>query len=1099
MADPKPPVTEPGPVRATAEPKPPVSEPGPVREVKPETYYMPNKEGTLVPVLNMPFEEFERLWREARLGGTGPALPAYSLQELTINGQVRGQHAELDATIGVRPLRDGWVKVPLRFAGAILREPARRTGNGEFFLTCEGDGNGFTGWLRAVPDKTLVLSLKLAAPLQQFGNETRLTLPVPRATTSALDFRVGLPNAKASVNGGVLEERKADQGTQFHVTGPTGDFVLAWRSAEARLAPARPLLVVQCDALVKVEGLRQVSGELRLRVSSLSGEFNSFALRLPPGTRLLSRPVSGLQVTEASAADPSGSRVVQVRLDRRTAGPVDLQLLTEFSPLDSGKMAEFEVGGVDVEDAVRQSGAIEVAVRGDWFMTWKPGPNVQRTALPEPSRTRVAARFEFVQRPYSLRMQVAQKETQTSVEPTYVLHVYSDQVRLEAMLKYRIRGPKAQGVHVELADWRVTGVGPESLIAQETLDTTSVSPLHVPLTSLAQTESGEFTVRVEATQDIPRDAGTVSVKLPRPEATTLSPATVAVVPADNVELTVTEAALQGLERQSTAPAVELPLRQQTPLYFRERGDVVPARFAASLRVRQRAVSVGLAHEVRVDARRARVEERLRYRVAYEPLRRIALDVPVTVADSLQVLLEDQALPSGTENTKPAAAPDSDQRVVREFDLLGERIGAFDINLQYSCPLGNLTATSETDTRIPLVLPALSDNTTITSHTLHVATDRLIQARLGDTGEVWESAEPGDEPEGPADGGLRLVCSEPAAAANQVPHAVPLLLRRADGPQRGSTHVSQAWVQTWSDGAQCRDRAVFRVATEEDCVTFQLPASATLEDLALDGVRIRSVDLTDPRTVIVDFPEENPPAEHVVELWYAREPSDTATGVVTLEAPAVAGVPSVRRWYWQIVLPADQHLLRAPAGLTPEFTWVWRGWMWQRQSTLDQPELERWLGASPQDPLPDAANHYLFSSFGELPVVTAKSVPRLIVLGCASGGMLLLGLVLIYLPMLRHPALLLAASLTVLVCVAGLPDLSLPVLQASAFGVALALAACILKTLIEARQARRRIVRGTTAGTPESHATLALGGRGSSVLTTTVVPVAPSVPVAEQQP
>jgi hypothetical protein len=58
---------------------------------------------------------------------------------------------------------------------------------------------------------------------------------------------------------------------------------------------------------------------------------------------------------------------------------------------------------------------------------------------------------------------------------------------------------------------------------------------------------------------------------------------------------------------------------------------------------------------------------------------------------------------------------------------------------------------------------------------------------------------------------------------------------------------------------------------------------------------------------------------------------------------------------------------------------------------------------------------------------------------------------------------------------------------------------VLNAFVEARQARRTIVRGTVSGTPEPRTVLALPGRGSSVLTATTGPAASNLPAAEQQP
>ena len=259
--------------------------------------------------------------------------------------------------------------------------------------------------------------------------------------------------------------------------------------------------------------------------------------------------------------------------------------MTEITPTGNGKTPEFEAGGVEVEDAIRQTTVLDVVIDGDLSVTWKPGPNVQRTAPPESSRNTIAARFESFRRSHSLRIQVAPQETQVSVEPLYMLQVEPNRVRLTATLKYKVRGTPAYGVNIQLPNWRVEQIGPDALVDADALDREKREPLQIPLRAAAVPESGEFTLRLDAIQEIAERSGAVSITLPRPEAKASTRAVVAVLPADNVELTIADSELQGLEKEPFPPQIELPVRQQTPLFFRERSDVKSAVLGAALRLR----------------------------------------------------------------------------------------------------------------------------------------------------------------------------------------------------------------------------------------------------------------------------------------------------------------------------------------------------------------------------------------------------------------------------------------------------------------------------------------------------------------------------------
>ncbi len=670
-----------------------------VREVKPETYYLRDQDGRLVPVLNMPYEEFRRLQQlDVKPNPAGAELPAYALQELTISGTATATRAELSVTLTLRLQQAGWVRVPLLFSDAILREPPVHEGGGELFLTCDQDGGGYICWISGPPEPTHRLTLQLTAPVREVGNEVRLALRPPRAASSELDLRVPIPDAVATVSDGSLTVKKEGGETRFLVNGVAGDFQLAWTKAAAAPVETRPVLRADVKTTIRVEGVREVSGDVRLTVTSLRGAIESFGVRLPPGTQLFPTQPSqtGYRLTEVAGAEESQGTLVQVKLDRPQVEPVTVQLLTEMTPAGSGKVPEFEAGGVEVEGASRQATVIDVVVDGNLSVTEKPGPNVQRTMVPEESRKAIAARYESFRRTHSLRIQVAAQETQVGVDPFYVLQVEPNRVRLTATLKYKVRGRSASSVSVQLPNWRVEQVGPDSVVNADALDREKREPLQIPLKIAAVPESGEFTLQLDAIQEIAEGTGAVSVTLPRPEAKASTRAVVAVLPADNVELTVADSDLQGLEKEPFPPQVALPQRQQSPLFFRERSDAKSAVLGAALRLRERAVSVASHARLKVEGTLLRVEQHLDYRVAYEPLRTLELLVTRAMLDSggLKILEGSQALPfseltsdhgGGDAGSPPPKAAPAGPPARVQVDLLAERIGPIDVLLQYDLP------------------------------------------------------------------------------------------------------------------------------------------------------------------------------------------------------------------------------------------------------------------------------------------------------------------------------------------------------------------------------------------------------------------------------
>ena len=99
-----------------------------------DTFLLRDSKGNLVPVLDLPFEEFERLLRIKR--GLAPqAPPAYVLDSLAVTGTHKAELVNLQARLTVRTHQAGQVRVPLALSKAILRQPAQYEGPGTHLLT----------------------------------------------------------------------------------------------------------------------------------------------------------------------------------------------------------------------------------------------------------------------------------------------------------------------------------------------------------------------------------------------------------------------------------------------------------------------------------------------------------------------------------------------------------------------------------------------------------------------------------------------------------------------------------------------------------------------------------------------------------------------------------------------------------------------------------------------------------------------------------------------------------------------------------------------------------------------------------------------------
>ena len=334
---------------------------------------------------------------------------------------------------------------------------------------------------------------------------------------------------------------------------------------------------------------------------------------------------------------------------------------------------------------------------------------------------------------------MAPKETEVSVEPTYVLAIDANRVRLDAHLKYKIRGTGVYTVNVRLPGWRVSEVTPANLVDSPNLDLEKLEPLAIPLAPAAWAEptNSDCGSRPNRRSPTPPNPSWWCCRGPR--RSSVAPATVVVLPADNVELTVAESETQGLDRESTVPPIELPPRQQPPLLFRERGD---AKTAVLGRPAADAHAVGVGqpgHHAAVEATRQRVEQQFAYRIAYEPLKMLGLDVPRAVLEAGK-LRHPARRPAaavrrgaggrgaGAARTPPAAnAAEPPLRI--QVDLLAEQIGTYDLLLTMKSPPPALPANKETPRSVAGVWPAADGPLVLTGNTLRVYPGESLQVRV----------------------------------------------------------------------------------------------------------------------------------------------------------------------------------------------------------------------------------------------------------------------------------------------------------------------------------------------------------------------------------
>jgi len=1033
--------------------------PAAVEEAKPEIYYLPDKQGNLVAVPGMTWEDFEHARQILMQLATGQQEPSYSIQRMAIRGNARNDHAELTVHLIIRAHAESWVRIPLGFDGAALKE-AKYQGPGEQFVDFEGPQAGYVCWVRGKPEAEPQheLTLEMLVPVSRIGEKRHLRLHAPRATVSELRLAVPVHNAQAAVSAGSLLRSvvSTPQGSEVTVNEVAGDFELTWGQPSRGSQEMPPALEVDAVVLARV-GSNTIDSQATLTVSSQPAAFDRFVVRLPPGASA-SGGGAGYEVVPVDDAATSGAKadLVEVRLEGKTRGPVTVQLSAQipYQPA-AGNNQWLDLGGFEVIGAARQRGIVAVGALSDWQVLWGESRGVRQIdQLPAALQAEdVVTGFEYYVQPYSLKIRLVRRRTRVSVEPTYALAVEADHLRLDATLAYTVRGPKLNSVEVDIPGWELAAdqppVGPDTLVAVDGVSLDDANRLTIPL---LRPSSGRLEIELHLQRAIEAGADSFEVQLPEPEATWTAPAALTVQSAPNVELIPCSETIQGLVRHARPAASAVPSHQPEPLFYR--AESLPAVFAAQLHLRRQELAVEVTSRLSIEGQVAEVEQALDYTIAYEPADRLTLLVPQSVASSdlLEVLHEDEfALLVPTSGD--SAVSDPRQPVRMEVMLAKSCIGRCRLLVRYPLPPLEPLGAGESRLSIPMAMPADGE---LLANILVIAADPSLDVEPVEAG--WQAVQSATVSKGKQT--VRQWTSDQSPTE--------LLLRIAPRPATpaGHTLVERGWVQTWLTQSVRQDRAAFRFTSTRPSVQLLLPAGAASDQVAvmLDGQAV-TARRNESGAIEVRLPAAASGRVHVLETRYYFLESRASRGRLELELPRIDGGARAGRIYWQLVLPGNEHVIVAPAGWTPELTWGWAGFFWGRYPVWEQEDLENWSGAAHRTPVPAGTNRYLYSTLGPVGPCRLRTASRSWIVLVSSGAALVLGLVLIYVPAVRRPGLLLVLIVGLVGMGAWSPAAAVLVAQAAVLGLVLTVLAGVLQRVVVERRARTgRIVPGAETTT-----------------------------------
>ncbi len=1059
-------------------------EPRPV-EQPPEIFYLPDDGGRLVPVPGFQYRDFlELLGQRERLPGV-PRPPGLVIERLVADARpgmgIDADTCTIEITLEVRQTRDGWVDVPLRLAGLILTSDPRVEGPGRFIL--EGPGrdaaaSGYRGWVSGSRDDRHTVTLVGVVALETLADRESFLLDLPVATTSRCVILSARSEPVVTVQPAGLPPRVEPDGaagSRVVCDGVGGEtrFRIAGRGAAAARAGVLPQVAV--ESLVRIDG-RVAVIEAAVRIDGLPADQGAVRLTLPPRCTLVrvGEPASLVRAVGEAVDGTDGARVVEVQVARNPDGVALVELECE-RPVDPTGRVPFDPLGFAVEGIPgwRQRGRTALVVAGEWQLDWDdPGANRRVDPAPAARQPGFVAAFAHDAQPAALPMRVRPRSSRVVVEPEYRYTIGETRVVLEAKFRVSVRGAPVTRLSVGLDGWTIDEVSPATLVdtaAVASRDGEVVIPFLQPL-------AGDAVVDLRAALTVDAASDRLSWMMPQPRADLVGPATVTVAADADIEVLPDGEKIRGLVRQ-VVPASRRSEGDRGQLVYRL--DGAAGEFQASRRSLPRRVEAVVDARATVGEEETVVEETLRLDVAHLPLESIDVVLPAAIAEGGTFEIR-----QGAQRLSPFALPSGDAasagpegtalRSLLAVPLLGEG----EIVLRWTLPTPRPAGEAEVSP-LPLVLPR-GARIGRQSFTLLSDENPVVDVR----GDVWRR-----------DAAPNLPTAERTWVATRIQESVPLTFSSQPGNGSGDTVVEAAWLETRILADRREDRFRYAVTTTGRRLVLALPPSclpmrnglpdAAAVEVRLDGQPIVGAVRPDG-AVTIDIPRG--PGQGVgrasaqVTIGMSRPRSVAegggarwflggVLGPLVLEAPRFAEGTLERRFFWDLLLDDNEHLLAAPVHWTSQQRWEWGTLGLERMPVVARGVLADWVagavrgvaqrstGADPTlggDPLrptapaepPMVSGRVVFAGTGSPGAGTVWLLPTWLLVLLVSGPLLALGLTMVYRPAWRRVPAVFALALPATLAAVAFPDIAPLVVQAAIPGCLLSFLAAGLRRVTE---------------------------------------------------
>lgn len=1004
----------------TQEPKQIVSEEQPEKVGRSdlETFYLVRQsDGKLVPFFNLPFEEFEKLY-ELYLLQNQTALPQrFVLQSIEIEGRANLDSAppivEYQVLGKVLLNQNGWTRVPLKFSTATLIKAVE--GNGRL-LTFEPK-EGFVLWLEGLVGQTIDFELRLAQRIDTSRGDSLLQLSVPESSIARM--RLELPTKDLSVQ--TKPERlltsQFDESrgiTRMSLEGIAGETELTWGKVTTDTIRK---VSVEGETFVNLESPDTVSFRGRLRGNAPLTTTN-ITVEVPPEVRL--EPAEGsdstfveVPLTEIAEAKP-GCTYVRFALPTRTSEAWEIQFrgMREVAMPPGVNEVSFSLRGFGVVGAARQTGYLVLLGSREWRANWELDASIRQAALTETDRANAAAfaRFRYASLPFELKVKLTQNEPKVVCEPQLDFSVARDLLTCKATFRYRFTGPNVNKVTIDTRGWEI---GLEAFDRKSNVEDMTVSRDNPNIREITfdpgNGQKDEWELVFEVTRPL---LTPLEIPLPLPIADGLSPLQVRITGSEELEIEPTIAAR--LVAEVLPSEVAESEAANTSAFRITHPEDVPSLPCRSSK-RSPKITATSSVELAAEGNELIVSHLWDFSVQYVPLSAVRFGVPEGMLDRPGLAFSQDGSPLTFRSISEQFVAGDETLKVIELPLPSPIRTKSRITISYRLPTANLTDALNPAVDLPLAMPL---NSTTGSDFVGVTSPLAITSKL--LAEPLPSSLTSLKTELPigfrvAPIGVDWTVEEAVRLKNRIvttyrPLQVSdrsqskLAISGLDRRSLTGDEVQRLWIQTIASKQFRQERITFQIQTPNDSVQFELPPTAVVSVIAIDGVpHVDPQSLIQANMVNVPLKENLEKVQHTVEVWYKAEHDRSMERSLSLQMPAFSERVLVREMFWQILLPRDEYIIIGPETLASEFPWTIGTVVRGQETALSQSDLEQRFNVTKQaNPAQFGMNQYLFYGFGEQIEAQVTLAKRWEVVSITGLAAFVIGSGLLFSRWFRHP-------------------------------------------------------------------------------------------------